>query len=197
MEHALPDLSQLAVSTEATSGLRSRTADQFQRVTRKGWVVPGLRERLVEFYDAAKYYPHEQLHHYGIGAPGSIEMDPKVERAWDELITYFHAIEKAILELYPRIKQTWMSSNKDSDSLYALPLRSYYESKFDLVLEKRHLLAVNARSAHNVGLASSARNWANRLLASWAPMKERAYYPSAARPQDVPDGHWGRRGRQD
>lgn len=184
---------------QETSGLKSKTADLLQRRTGWGWVTPGLRERLVDFYDAAKYYPYEQLYKHEIGAPSSIGMDPKVERAWLELVKYFHANEEALRKLYPRMKQTWMRSNDDPDSLYALPLKSYYEWDHDLVQKRRHLLAVDARAARK-HTSPSGRTWANRLLASWAPQKERVFNSWDPRPAKSPsysDGYLERYGRRE
>lgn len=168
---------------QETSGLKTWAADRFRRW---GGVVPGLRERLVDFYDAAKYYPYKELYRHGPGDPSGIGMNPRVERAWDALIKYFHANEEAILKLYPRMKQTWINSKDDPDSLYALPLRSYYETNLALVQQRRRLLAVDARNAHKHDWPPSARGWANRLLASWAPEKERVYDPYAPRPAEMP-----------
>ena len=177
---------------QETSGFKSRSADRFQR--RMGWVVPGFRERLVDFYDAVKRAPKPESM-VDKEATDSVANNPKVVSAWKELAQYFHAHQAQLLELYPRMYQDYWSRNEPRLNNYVIPLK---ESKSDdsLNLSQRHLLALSARD--NIG-AWSGRGWANNQLEAWAPRKERAYDPYAPRPAEMPsypDGFLERMGRQ-
>ena len=177
---------------QETSGLKSRTADRFQRMT--GWVVPGFRERLVDFYSAVKWAPKPEKI-FEKEAQDSWANNPRVVSAWRELVQYFHAHENRLLALYPRMYQDYWSRHNYTLENYVIPLK---ESKSDTTLDftKRHELAMSAWD--NVG-ARSGRGWANNQLEAWASMKERAYDPFAPKPAEmlnVPDGFYERMGRQ-
>ncbi len=148
---------------QETSGFKSRTADRFQRRMGWGWVVPGFRERLVDFYDAVKRAP-KPARMFDKEATDSVANNPKVVSAWKELAQYFREHEDQLLALYPRLYSEHSSHENPLPDKYVIPLKA---SKSDdvLDLERRNLLALSAQN--NVG-AWSGRRWANKLLQFWA-----------------------------
>ena len=148
---------------QETSGFKSRTADRFQRRMGWGWVVPGFRERLVDFYDAVKRAPKPKRI-FSKEAPDSLANNPRVVSAWKELAQYFREHEDQLLALYPRLYSEYSSHENRLPDKYVIPLKA---SKSDdvLDLERRNLLALSAQN--NVG-AWSGRRWANKLLQFWA-----------------------------
>lgn len=159
-----------------TSGFKSRTVDRFQRTM--GWVVPGFRERLVDFYAAVKNMSVPNNKIFDKDADDSFAKNPSVVSAWNELAQYFHAHQDRLLELYPGMHENWLNDTNK----YVIPLK---ESELDdsLHLSKRHSLALSAWE--NIG-ARSGRGWANNKLKDWAPRKkkERAYASSPALPDN-------------
>ena len=138
---------------QATSGFKSWTADKLQG----GWVVPGFRERLIDFYVAvarARAVPGRTLERllnpYDAIAIGN---DPFVSRAWDTLIAYFQAHQENLLELYPGMGE----SLRETDEQGLIDTRVINKSK----------QALAASALQKVG-ARTGRGWANKQLASWA-----------------------------
>jgi hypothetical protein len=138
---------------QATSGLKSWTADKLQR----GWVVPGFRERLIDFYEAvarARAVPGRTLEKLlDPDGPLAVGNDPFVSRAWDTLIAYFHAHQEKLLALYPRMGESLRTTDENG-------LISHF-------LNKASKQDLAASALQKVGVRTG-RGWANKQLASWA-----------------------------